>query len=360
MVFSELLDTALHIAFLPEAGALAVGGAYTAELDGVAPLEDILVGPAITWSDPLTLSESIFEVDHPTGEPQCCPAPVDSCGNTPCFRTQIERRTTVSLRWDEDLSIEAFQYVFRLGRDAIDPATPWSWNAPGVQFELDPAEDSACYVLELKRLVDDSVQTFSRCIEQPAGFTPGLHMTPKKDVKALLEECDEPPDGHEEIWCEARLPPCESRPDDAWCADLHARCAMPGSGGAAGASNIAGDGGTSGGGDIAGGGGEAGASGGTAGSSAVQGGVGGTSETGGAPSLPAGAGGTADAGAPDADAGDGAGEGKRVVTKACGCALPGHGSRDPTAVALALALAAATITRRRATPRAFRPERGVS
>lgn len=348
VVFTEVRDTNLDIAFRPEPGAVTEASFYTAELDGVPVFDGILVGPAVTWNDALTLTEEIFEVDHPTGETRCCTGPIDSCGNTPCFRTQVERRTTVTVGWYEDLSPEHYQYVFRVGSDGIDPATPWSWNGAQVRFELDPTENTACYVLELKRLADDSVQSFGeRCIEQPDTFTPGLHTTPDEDISTVLEICDEPPDGYEKAWCDARLPVCESSPDEPWCGDMAERCAMVGAGGAAGASSVD-TGGTAGGGTA----GTAQGPGGKAGSSGAQGGSGGAPMTGGSSSIPSGAGGTAEGGAPDAEGGD-ASQGERVFTKGCGCSVPGNGPREPAPLVVAVALVAVALRRRRAKRRAL-------
>src|SRR5687768_4923802 len=60
VIFSQAFDTELEIAFRPEPGALTEAGVYTAELEGVPTVAGILVGPAMTWNDALTLSEDIF------------------------------------------------------------------------------------------------------------------------------------------------------------------------------------------------------------------------------------------------------------------------------------------------------------
>jgi MYXO-CTERM domain-containing protein len=322
-----------------------------------------LIGPAVTWNDALAPTEQIFEVDYPDGEQQCCTGPIDSCGNTPCFREQVERRTAVTVGWYDGASIEHYQYVFRLSRDVSDAAAPWTWDNGDARFELEPTEDTACYVLELKRLADDSVQTFaSRCVEQPDTFTPGTHLPRDEDLEGVLQACDEPPDGYEEVWCKARQPLCESSPDEPWCVELAARCAVSGAGGAAGASGEGAAGGeTPGSGGMAGGGGTAGGAGGNAGSTAGKGGRAGSSgastgggggqAAGGTRSTPPGAGGTAEGGAPDGEAGE-ASQGRTVLTKGgCGCAAPGNVPREPALLALAAALAAVARRRRRTAPR---------
>jgi MYXO-CTERM domain-containing protein len=368
VVFSQARATDLDIAFLPEPGAVTAGGSYTAELEGVSTTTGILMGPPVTWNDALSPSAEVFEVDYPAGEVQCCTDPVDTCGNFPCFREQVERRTAVTVGWYDDASIEQYQYVFRLGRDVIDPAAPWLWDSGDARFELEPGEVTGCYSLELKRLADDSVQTFaSRCVEQPATFTPGLHTIPDEDVEGVLQACNEPPDGYEQAWCDAREPLCELSPDEPWCADLAARCAMSGAGGEGGASgagsgeganggDTAGDGGTAGGGATAGGSGTAGGGGtagmvggmgGRAGSSGAQTGTGGGTATAGTTSTSSGAGGTAEAGAPDGEAGD-ASQSKTVLTEGCGCTVPGNRRREPVLLAVAIALLAFAGRRRRA------------
>lgn len=366
VVFSQARATELVIAFLPEPGALIEAASYTAELAGVPTVAGILVGPAVTWHDALTLTDEVFETDRPTGESVCCSGPIDSCGQTPCFYPQVERSTSVTVGWYDSQSIEHYQYVFRIGQGSIEPGAPWSWDAGETQFQLDPTEDSACYVLELKRLVDDSVQTFaSRCVDQPQSFMPGPHMAGEEDIAAVLGTCDEPPDGYQGLWCETRREMCELSPDEPWCAGLAALCAVDGGAGAAGASSVAGSGGSAGNGGRANNGGSAGrggsaGNGGTAGSSVsmggrggssgAQGGTAGRSAVGGTSSMPSGAGGTAaEPGNPDGEAGA-AGEpstDKTVHTKGCGCSVPGAGSREPASFALALALVALQLRRTR-------------
>jgi MYXO-CTERM domain-containing protein len=224
-----------------------------------------------------------------------------------------------------------------LTRDGSDEPTPWTWHRGGTRFELETTEDSACYVLELKRLVDDSVQTFaSRCLEQPATFSPGVHPTPDEDVASVLAACDAPPAGYEDAWCEARRETCEGRTEE-FCLTFVSRCEMTGAAGAAGGLNVggaSGNGGTT---------GIAGTTSGRGGSSGVQGGTAGAGAVGGMPSTAAGAGGTA---GEDGEAG-GSGEsgGKTVFTKGCGCAVPGNGSREPASLLL-VALGLVALRRR--------------
>jgi MYXO-CTERM domain-containing protein len=325
VIFSQASDSSFVVAFRPEPGALREGGGYTAELDGVPAFADLLIAPALTWNDALTLTVDILEVDHPTGETKCCGDPPDSCGNLRCFRTEVDRRTTVRVDWREEMSVERDQYAFRFGRDGIEPAAPWTWSSSWVQFELDTTEDEACFELELKRLVDDSVQTFaSRCVERPASFTPGLRATPDENIAIVLAGCDEPPADYEAAWCEARKEICDGSPDEPWCPEFTARCAMVGVAGAAGGTSVAGAAGRGGGAGV-----DAGGSGGGAGSSSAQAGT---------SSATAGSGGTGDAGAPDGGDGEAGGSagGKRVYTKGCGCSLPGTSSREPALLLAAL------------------------
>jgi MYXO-CTERM domain-containing protein len=349
VVFSQARASELVVAFLPEPGAVTAGNLYTAELGGVPTVSGILFGPVVTWNDALTLTDTLFEAERPAGEEVCCTGPVDSCGGVPCFSPEVDRRTSVAVGWNVPDSIEHYQYAFRIGRETIDPAAPWSWNGGDTWFEFDPAEDSACYVLELKRLTDGSLQSLaSRCVEQPASFTPGRHPRAGEDVAAVLQSCTEPPDGHEEAWCDARGELCELSPDETWCVDLAARCAMGGAAGAAGASSVAGAAGNGGAAGNDGTAGNPGGTGGRGGSSAGKGGTGGEPVMGGNTSNPPGAGGTAEAGAPDGEAGEAGEPGAQttVYTKGCGCTVPGKGSREPASLLLALALVA--LRRRRA------------
>jgi MYXO-CTERM domain-containing protein len=329
VVFTQTIGPELRIAFRPEPGSLIPARQYIAELEGVPPFSELLVAPDVTFSDTLALTDDIREVDSPTGETVCCSGPIDSCGGTPCFRTQVERRTVVDLRWGNESSLEAFQYVFRLTRDGADEPTPWTWQRNGTSFELDETEESACYVLELKRLLDDSVQTYeSRCLEQPETFSPGLHTTPEEDVADVLQACDAPPEGYENAWCEARRETCEGRTEE-FCVTFAERCEGMGT---AGGPNVAGAAGT------------AGAASGAGGSTAARGGAAGAPVTGGTTST-AGSGGTA---GESGNEGGSSGEsgGRRVYTEGCGCAVPGRGSRTPVSLVL-VALGLVALRRRR-------------
>jgi MYXO-CTERM domain-containing protein len=355
VVFSQLRAGEVLVAFLPEPAAVTAGSVYTAELEGLPPTSGILIGPSVTWNDAQTLADETFESQRPAGDAVCCSGPVDSCGQVPCFRRQVERRTAVAVGWGDPQAIERYQYAFRIGRESIDPATPWSWEGGDAWFELDLTEDSACYVLELKRLADDSVQTFaSRCVEQPESFMPGVHSTSAADIAAVLQSCDEPPDGYEDAWCEARADLCELSPDEVWCPDVAARCTTVGAAGAAGSSSVAGapgDGGKASNGGKTGNGGRtsaAGGMGGTAGSSGAQGGTAGRAATGGTGGVQPG-GGMSGAGTPNAEAGEASdsNDPQRIRTKGCGCSVPGNGSGEHAASVLALALVALRLRRTR-------------
>jgi MYXO-CTERM domain-containing protein len=317
VVFTQRIGAELWIAFRPEPGTLTPGDELTAELEGVEPFTGILVAPEVTWSDALPLTDDILEVDSPLGETVCCPGPIDSCGGRPCFRTQVERRTAVTLRWGNGLSLEPYQYVFRLTRDGTDEPTPWTWERGGTWFELDATENSACYVLELKRLMDDSVQTYeSRCLEQPETFMPGLHPTPEAALADVLASCDAPADGYEDAWCKARRETCEGRTEE-FCLSFVERCEMSGGGGLSGSAGVGGAG--------------------------AQGGTAGAPVTGGATSSA----GTGGAGMGGNEAGSsGESGGKRVYTEGgCGCTVPGNRSREPAHLVL-VALGLVALRRR--------------
>jgi MYXO-CTERM domain-containing protein len=332
------------LVFRPEAGALTSDSVYTAELEGVSSSATVHVGPAVTWSETITPTHEIFEIDQPVGETQCCTGPIDTCGGTPCFRTQVDRRTAINVSWGDGTRPEDFQYAFRILHDGTDADVPWSWNGASTGFELAATEDSACYVLELQRLADGVIQTFEeRCIERPATFTPGLHPTPEETIAGVLVECEGPPPGYEDAWCES----CERSPN-AYCAGFTEMCPDTGSGGAGGSDGASGSGGTT---DT---GGTAGATGGSSGSSGAQGGssaTGGSNATGGSSGSTSGTGGTSgtgEGGTPgQGDAGESnEGDGERVVTKGCGCAVPGNTSQKPASLGLlALGLLALRLRR---------------
>lgn len=344
VVLSGALDEYTHyVVFRPEPGELVAGESYTAEIEGVGPVFDVTAEPEVTWTDPVSLSDEIFEIDQPAGDTVACTGPLDTCGNYPQFRTMIERITAVSVTWGDASQLDTLtQYAYRIvPSGAVDLPVPWSWNGGSAGFVLDEAEESTCYVLELQKLVDGTVSTFEeRCLERPDTFTPGLQPNPEENVVSVLAGCDAPPDGYVDQWCAGRRNHClGDAPDAAYCERFAELCSDDGEGGSAGMPPVTG--------------GSAGepSSGGSAGSSAGSGGAprGGSAGQAASGGGPATGGSGATGGSNDGDAGEtsGDGGGERVYTKGCGCALPGTSKDTPVSVALAaLGLVALGLRRR--------------
>lgn len=351
VVLSGALDEYSHyVVFRPEPGSLVAGESYTAEIQGMDPVTDVIAEPALTWTDPIVISDEMSEIDQPAGETVTCAGPPDTCGGLPQFRTMIDRVTVVSVKWGDGVTLDTgLQYAYRLiPSGAVDLPVPWSFNGHSAGFTLEAAEDSVCYVLELQRLVDGSVQTFEeRCLERPATFTPGLHPNPEENIEGVLASCDAPPDGYVDEWCAGRSGHClGDAPNASYCERFAELCSdVGGEGGTAGTPPITG--GSAG---VPGSGGSAGASAGSGGAprggSAGEGASGSGPGTGGSEPGTGGSGGSNDGDAGESSGDDGGGD--RVYTKGCGCSLPGSGDDTRAGIALAaLGLAALGVRRRR-------------
>jgi MYXO-CTERM domain-containing protein len=345
VVLSGALDEYTHyVVFRPEPGELVAGESYTAEIEGVDPVFDVTAEAEVTWTDPISLSDEVYEIDQPAGDNVVCTGPLDSCGSYPQFRSMIERITAVSATWGDPSKLDTMvQYAYRIvPSGAVDLPVPWSWNGGSAGFVLDEAEDSTCYVLELQKLVDGTVLTFEeRCLERPDTFTPGLHPNPEENILSVLATCEAPPDGYVDQWCTARANHClGDAPNAVYCERFAELCADDG-----------GEGGSSGMPPVTGGSAGEPGSGGSAGSSAGSGGEprGGSAGQGASGGGPGTGGNGATGGSSDGDAGETSddGGGERVYTKGCGCAVPGTSKDTPSSVALAaLGLAALGLRRR--------------
>jgi MYXO-CTERM domain-containing protein len=345
VVLTGALDQYTHyVVFRPEPGELVAGESYTAAIEGVDPVSNVIAEPEVTWTDPVSLSDEIFEIDQPAGDTVACTGPLDTCGNYPQFRTMIERITAVSVTWGDASQLDTLtQYAYRIvPSGAVDLPVPWSWNGGSAGFVLDEAEDSTCYVLELQKLVDGTVSTFEeRCLERPETFTPGLQPNPEENIVSVLAGCDAPPDGYVDQWCAGRTAHClGDAANTVYCERFAELCADDGGeGGSAGMPPATG--GSAG---VPGSGGSAGSSAGSGGE--PRGGSAGQGASGGGPGT---GGNGATGGSSDGDAGETSddGGGERVYTKGCGCAVPGTSKDTPSSVALAaLGLAALGLRRR--------------
>jgi MYXO-CTERM domain-containing protein len=343
VVLSGEGSSSRYLIFRPEPGALADGSSYTAALEGATALEGVEGGPEITWST-IAPTDEMFEIDQPAGDTVTCTGPLNSCGGLPSFQKMVDRQSAVSVTWgDESKADTLTQYAYRIVRSGDADPGPWLWNGGGTAFTLAETEESVCYVLELQRLADGSVQTFDeRCLERPDTFTPGMHPNPDENIRSVLTACDAPPDGYTDLWCEARSAQClGDNPNPTYCERFAELCsddvAAGGTGGAppvtGGAAGVSGSGGSA--------GSDAG-SGGTGSGGAPRGGSAGTAAggTSGSGSGAGAAGGSDDGGAGSDD------DGERVHTKGCGCALPGRGTNRPATLALAALGLAALVMRR--------------
>ena len=334
VVLTGTKDSLRFIVFRPES-ALIAGDTYSVELEGLMPFTYVSVGPEITWKTDFTLTDEFIGIDQPHGESICCTGPIDSCGGTPCFRTEIDRKIGVHVSWDDGQTAESAQYAYRILLDGDEDDVAWSWNGASAGFEPDAAQTSVCYVLELQRLSDGFVHRFEeRCLERPEDLDPGIYPAPDQDIAAVLASCDAPPEGYEGPWCSVRADLCTPS-EDPWCENYVEICLDDGEGGAS-------SGGTSG----------------SAGSSSGSGGRGGSGAgTGGSSGgTHAGTGGSGEAGGPDrgnaGDTGDGSDDGERVYTKGCGCAVPGSRRNNGLDWALgAFGLAASALRRKRSRAR---------
>jgi MYXO-CTERM domain-containing protein len=222
----------------------------------------------------------------------------------------------VTVSWDTGLDpAERFQYEFRIiqtGDD--DPA----WSYPlAAQLEMGEPDDSICYALELRRLVDGVVHRYpERCVERPADFGDiGLFPTSSAVIAETLASCDAPPSGYLSEWCSAHACVGKTTGECRTCsADVGGTGGQGGDGGA-----IGGDGGSAG--------------------ASSQGGavtLGGSSARGGSSGVGGRAGAT----------GGGAGSSNDAPSEGCGCTIAGRPTA-PAAFGLAVLGAVVLLVRRR-------------
>jgi hypothetical protein len=339
VILTQTQGNVRFIVFKPQTGALTANRTYTPELEGIEGFNSFTATTAVSWSSTRPITEVIDAVDQSDGEEVCCSGPVDSCGNPPCFSTEIERQAMLSLRWDgfdDGTSPEFNQYAYRIHRPGESADPPWAVGSVGTTYFLDMDETTTCYTLELRRLVDDAVLALGeRCVERPADIVLGTHPTDPEHVGAVLAYCSAAPPGYEEQRCDAMRSLCSA--NAALCARVAEECPMIGDGGAGGA-------------DTGGGG--------SGGAGATSGGAsnGGSTSVGGSSGRVGSSGGsTGDApGSSDGGATDDVGDGRTVTTKGCGCSVPS--ARASRGASLAVLGVLAWWTRRRL-QRARRPHR---
>jgi MYXO-CTERM domain-containing protein len=227
VILTGTSETDKFVVFRPEPGELIADREYVPELGRARVERNVRVLPDVTWKTNITPTDEIFEVARQHGETVCCAGPLNSCGQAPCFSTELERKTTVRVTWDDGSSEESTQYAYRFLLDGDDTDVSWSWNGPGASFTLDETASSVCYVLELQRLADGVVHRLEdRCLEQPDDFTPGIHRRSDEAVSEELTSCNAPPPDYEAEWCAALADHCAVS-SGSWC-DVHADiCGKP-------------------------------------------------------------------------------------------------------------------------------------
>lgn len=200
---------ARYVVFRPDAGVLVPGEAYQPAIPGVEYFDTITVVPAVIWSALPSVVEEFHPVDQGAGEKVCCSGPEDSCGEVPCFFTHYDREAAITIAWGDGESPEDHQYAFRVLRPNLGVVPNWSYEYWSTSYVLAPDETTTCYTLELKRLIDDAVLSYTeRCVERPDDVAPGRYETSPEVVRRTLSGCDRAPTGYEQPWCEAYARNC--------------------------------------------------------------------------------------------------------------------------------------------------------
>jgi len=330
-----------YFAFKPSA-PLTAGQTYWVTVPGARDPNDnrpvpsasvpVVPTPALTWSDAPPVTQHVVAVERPSGKAVCCSSTLESCGSDACFSPEFSRTAAVVVSWDpQSDAVERRQYESRVFPDGVDEAL---WSYPlSAQMEMGESQDSVCYILELRRLVDGVViHNARRCVARPADFADvGIFESDKATIANTLSLCDVPPTGYEGQWCSARG--CTGKTTDE-CRICGA--VVPGAGGAGGDR-----------GDAAGAGGDA--TGGTTGAAGATA-TGGDSELGGGASSQ---GGTSERGGSSAKGGRTHMGGSTSIDgnnttpqSACDCSVPG-GRPAPAAFGLAALGALGLVARRR-------------
>jgi hypothetical protein len=324
VIFSEEEGDERFLVFEPETGALTAGQTYTPELPGVLYLRSFTVAPAVNFGSSIPQSELIRSLDQSAGDEVCCTGPLDSCGDAPCFFTEFERRAVIDIRWGDGTFPENVQHAYRVHRPGESAEPPWAVGATTTSYVLDIGETPTCYTLELLRLVDDTVLMFDeRCVERPNDVIPGIYTTDPEHIGIVLANCSSAPPGYEQERCDAMEALCET--NGALCEEFADECSMTGGAGGGGSG---GESGESGGGSSSGGA----SRGGSTGQGGSTGGVGRGGDAG--DDKPGSGGEVGDGGARDE-----ASEGRTVITKGCGCAVPTTRSLRGTSLGALVALA---------------------
>ena len=196
---------------------------------------ELTTSDAAEWSPARLelLATSLWAETTATGQRYCCSTSVCS---SPCFSNQAVTRAVVSVNFTE--SATGFPgFVYRLrwlpSQDVEETVSEWALLTPGARLYPQPASPKAifddaeaeyCVTVELKGLVDGTVQSEERCY-QAAPDVPYAQVTDDALDESELTLCMRPP--VVDLSCEISPDPCELSPPvivEAWCEANRARC----------------------------------------------------------------------------------------------------------------------------------------
>lgn len=221
------VDASEHLYGWRATSPLVVGGAYMLEVEGspadTAPLQVAAPSEPGLETMGLMLSKGPHELE--AGDRHCCPSgPINTCGGKYCWYDRVQRLAWVELDWSHTSEPAHFgQYLHRVSWDDGEPG-PWSAGLFAVA-EFDTARTEYCYTLELKSLIDGSIERVgSACVDHPEGVVIGEFAVDRGLLETQLSVCEAPPAGQEAGWCDARSKSCAEEPRSE-CDNLEALCA---------------------------------------------------------------------------------------------------------------------------------------
>ena len=202
-------------------------GSYEVDLGNVRMLSGSafqVVPPVAVDFDLLGFMRTLDAFERDEGEKTCCPIDPDTCGKSQfCYTEEFQRLLSAGVEWKSYAVPSGLgQYLARAtwnDRGPEDWAPRYSSSAT---FEV--AADEYCYVLEFKSLADGTVTTLdAQCMAHPSSVTLGHYEKDPSDLRSSLGYCNEPPDGLEDAWCEARAERCAPL-SPTHCTNLVALC----------------------------------------------------------------------------------------------------------------------------------------
>jgi hypothetical protein len=240
------LPASLHAFAWRATDALAVG-TYDIEIHlagTISPASFQAVAPVDAGFSDVAVTAEVSVLEDYDGETTCCPTgPVDSCGGKFCYYSSLRRFIAVSAEWASASAPAHFdQYLYRFTWDGSDPE---NWQIPGLggvsQGRFDTPASEYCYTLELKSLADGSISTVDhRCLPHLPDAELGVVELAPDVIQQSLGRCDEPPEGLQADWCEARATFCAEY-EFSECTGLETHCADIGRDGGSGDAGDPGD-----------------------------------------------------------------------------------------------------------------------